>query len=137
MTNLRLQKVLYFLQGFAFQRYDLPLFPDRIEAWTYGPVVPYVYAHFASLGGETIPRYRGDEQIASCVQLDKYDSFQDKQTLPEFIDSCLELLSQYTTSQLVTKSHEAQSPWEHIWSGGAGKFQEIPLPSIRSYFLNV
>ena len=137
MTNLRLQKVLYFLQGFTFQRYDLPLFPDRIEAWTYGPVVPDVYAHFASFGGETIPRYRGAEQITPCVQLDKYDSAQEKQTLPEFIDSCLELLSQYTTSQLVAKSHESRSPWALIWSGGDGKFQEIPLPSIRFYFRDV
>lgn len=136
MTNLRLQKVLYFLQGFAFQRYDLPLFPDRIEAWTYGPVVPNVYAHFASSGSEPIPRYRGVDQITSCVQLDKYDSSQDKQTLPEFVDNCLELLSPYTTSQLVAKSHESRSPWAHIWSGGTGKFQEIPLTFIRSYFRN-
>ena len=43
MTNLRLQKLLYFAQGWYLSRYGKPLFQDEIEARKYGPVVPKIY----------------------------------------------------------------------------------------------
>ena len=39
MTNLRVNKLLYFAQGECLRRLGYPLFDDDIEAWTYGPVV--------------------------------------------------------------------------------------------------
>ena len=33
MTNLRLQKLLYFAQGWYLARYGKPLFQEEIEAW--------------------------------------------------------------------------------------------------------
>jgi uncharacterized phage-associated protein len=46
LTNLKLQKLLYYAQGWYLALYDKPLFPDRIEAWPHGPVVPPVYGRF-------------------------------------------------------------------------------------------
>ena len=50
MTNLRLQKLLYFAQGWHLARYGKPLFDDDIEAWQYGPVVPSVYNAYKQYG---------------------------------------------------------------------------------------
>ena len=50
MTNLKLQKMLYYQQGFHLAYFGTPLFDDEIEAWMYGPVVPSVYNHYKGNG---------------------------------------------------------------------------------------
>ena len=46
ITNLKLQKVLYFVQAYYLAKLNRPLFPDNIEAWEYGPVIPSVYRKY-------------------------------------------------------------------------------------------
>lgn len=49
LTNLKLQKLLYYAQAWHLVFRQEPLFTDRIEAWRHGPVVPSVfrqYRHF-------------------------------------------------------------------------------------------
>ena len=43
VSNLRLQKLLYFVQAQFIVQKDAPCFTERMEAWDYGPVVPEVY----------------------------------------------------------------------------------------------
>ena len=46
ITNLKLQKLLYYLQGYYLAVFEKPLFDVEIEAWQYGPVVPNAYYEF-------------------------------------------------------------------------------------------
>lgn len=46
ISNLKLQKLLYYMQGFHLALFDAPFFNETIEAWTYGPVVPVVFREF-------------------------------------------------------------------------------------------
>ena len=39
LTNLKLQKILYFAQAEHLKKYNQKLFNQDIEAWQYGPVV--------------------------------------------------------------------------------------------------
>jgi uncharacterized phage-associated protein len=55
ITNLKLQKLLYYAQGFYIALYDGPLFSDDLEAWTYGPVVPDIYHQYKRYGSGVIP----------------------------------------------------------------------------------
>jgi uncharacterized phage-associated protein len=48
ISNMKLQKLLYYQQGFHLAYFGAPLFDEEIEAWMYGPVVPCVYDHFKS-----------------------------------------------------------------------------------------
>ena len=48
VTNLRLQKLLYFAQGWSLARYGKPLFDAPIEAWKFGPVVREVYNEYSA-----------------------------------------------------------------------------------------
>lgn len=50
MSNMKLQKMLYYEQGFHLAYFNKPLFEDDVEAWMYGPVVPTVYHHYESCG---------------------------------------------------------------------------------------
>ena len=46
ISNLKLQKLLYYAQAWNLALYGKPLFRDRIEAWVHGPVVPPVFGAF-------------------------------------------------------------------------------------------
>jgi uncharacterized phage-associated protein len=43
MTAVKLQKLVYYSQAWHLVWEDKPLFPERIEAWANGPVVPALY----------------------------------------------------------------------------------------------
>jgi uncharacterized phage-associated protein len=55
ISNLKLQKLVYYAQGFSLALYDRPLFPERIEAWTHGPVVPGLYYEYKNYGSGALP----------------------------------------------------------------------------------
>lgn len=42
ISNLQLQKILYYIQR-EFLQQGMKAFPEEIEAWQFGPVVPEVY----------------------------------------------------------------------------------------------
>ena len=80
LTNLKLQKLLYYQQGFHLANFGTPLFKEDIEAWMYGPVVPCIYDHFREYGakglqydGEIISLTDPEEELFAQV----YDSFRD------------------------------------------------------------
>lgn len=54
ITNLKLQKVLYYAQGWALAVLGKPLFDEVVEAWKYGPVVPSIYHAFKKFGDGAI-----------------------------------------------------------------------------------
>jgi uncharacterized phage-associated protein len=43
ISNLKLQKLCYYAQGFALGKYGNPLFGDAIKAWGHGPVIPALW----------------------------------------------------------------------------------------------
>ncbi len=46
ISNLKLQKLLYYTQAWHLAIYDKPLFQDDLEAWVHGPVVNQTYHKF-------------------------------------------------------------------------------------------
>lgn len=55
ITPLKLQKLLYYCQGYALALTGGPLFAESIEAWRYGPVVPSVYREYNRYANSCIP----------------------------------------------------------------------------------
>ena len=49
ISNLKLQKMMYYQQGFHLAYFGTPLFDEDIVAWQYGPVVPSVYKEYNRL----------------------------------------------------------------------------------------
>lgn len=43
MSHMKLQKLCYYSQAWHLAWEGVPLFPERIEAWANGPVVPVLY----------------------------------------------------------------------------------------------
>ncbi len=48
ITNLKLQKLLYYIQGWYLGICKKPLFQENFEAWIHGPVIPEVYHTYKS-----------------------------------------------------------------------------------------
>jgi uncharacterized phage-associated protein len=99
ISNLKLQKLLYYAQGFNLALYDEPLFPESIEAWTHGPVVPEVYHEYKDFGSNAIP-------IPSNVDFSKYD-----QQTRELLDEVYSVYGQFSAWKLLSLIHE-EEPWK-------------------------
>lgn len=54
VSNLKLQKLLYYSQGWNLAYKGEPLFAERLEAWVHGPVCPAVYHDFKRFGFKPI-----------------------------------------------------------------------------------
>ena len=50
LTNLKLNKLVYYTQVESLRETGKPLFTDTVEAWDYGPVEPEVYRSFKLFG---------------------------------------------------------------------------------------
>lgn len=59
ISNLKLQKLLYYAQAWYLVNFDGPLFGDSIEAWDFGPVIPDVYRRYKRFGCNPI-KYHGE-----------------------------------------------------------------------------
>jgi uncharacterized phage-associated protein len=59
ISNLKLQKLLYYAQGFHLAMYARPLFADDIKAWEHGPVVSDIWREYNRFGSRPIPRPDG------------------------------------------------------------------------------
>lgn len=117
MTNLRLQKLLYFAQGWSLARYGRPLFNAPIVAWKYGPVVQEVYKRYNANSGNGI---FSDAGISSDA------------LTPEELSLLLDVSREYdrfSTSQLVDLSHVPGGPWAETPQSAV-----IPTGKIQQYF---
>ena len=56
LTNLKLQRLLYYAQAWHLALYDRPLFPDRFAAWATGPIQPEVYETHGGCGDGPLAR---------------------------------------------------------------------------------
>ena len=54
LSNLKLQKLLYFVHGRYLVETGTPLVKGDFEAWQYGPVHPLVYSAFKDFGANDI-----------------------------------------------------------------------------------
>jgi uncharacterized phage-associated protein len=55
MTNMKVQKLLYYAQSLHLVLFDEPLFEDEIQAWRYRSVCPLVYHFYSRFEAEQIP----------------------------------------------------------------------------------
>lgn len=98
MSNLKLQKMLYYEQGFHLAYFNKPLFEEEIEAWMYGPVVPSVYEHYKDNGQNGI--LPDEKNIIS------FNSKEENALFDEVFDA----YGAYSAIGLMNMTHQ-ESPW--------------------------
>lgn len=65
ISNLHLQKVLYYVQGTFMRLYGKKAFNNKIECWPYGPVVREVWNYFNNYGRFPIYNIRSTLSITN------------------------------------------------------------------------
>lgn len=139
VSNLRLQKLLYFVQAYylAFTDSHEPCFSDVIEAWEFGPVVPQVYHEFKCYGSGNIPTINSyfdyDENAIWSIKRIPYVSNVIPENDKKIIQGVVEQFSNYSTSALVELTHK-QKPWRSVYD--RSQKNEIKKSSIKEYFEN-
>ena len=81
ISNLKLQKILYFVQAEFLVSVGIPCFAEEIEAWDFGPVVPEVYHEFKIFGSADIPK-------SVCMNADEAILKKDKTMINDMVDQC-------------------------------------------------
>lgn len=126
VSNLQLQKMMYFLQTvYCRATGGELLFDDAFEAWPYGPVLSDVYTKYSDHGAEPIAERYDGADIAFC----------DDGDVSSFVDSGIESLRKKSPWELVRTSHAPGSPWFKVWNDGSGYKREIGNDLIKSYAL--
>jgi uncharacterized phage-associated protein len=102
ITNLKLNKLVYFTQVEALRKDGRPLFDDCIQAWEYGPVEPAVYFAFNQYGSNTIP-----------APTKAYD---DNSRMREIVAAVVRKFGNLTAFDLVRLSHRPGGAWYKAYS---------------------
>lgn len=116
ITNLQLQKILYFIQK-DFLKRGARAFSDDIEAWKFGPVVPNVYFYFCGFGAmpisisrDTVPNLTSDKNI---------------------IDNIVEAKRKLDPWIMVKETHKITGAWYKVYNDGKGNHCVIPVNLIK------
>ena len=137
ISNLKLQKVLYFIQAYFLtkKKDHTPCFDEKIEEWDFGPVVPEAYHEYKQYGSGDIPT------IESYIMFDENDiwnskriEFEDTTIADEdkaLIDKVIDKFADYSATDLVSLTHR-QSPWIDAYAPYQN--HEITIKAIREYF---
>lgn len=89
INNLKLQCVLYLLQGNALRNLGYPLFREDIVRWKYEPAIPVVFHEYLPYGTLDIPTIREYK----CFAPNKYRPVIRKYVPPHFNHAEIELIN--------------------------------------------
>ncbi len=135
ISNLKLQKLLYFVQAefLAFTDEKKPCFEEEIEAWGFGPVVPCVYQEYKQFGSANIPTIDEYYDISDDWNIVKtrYDNSIISDKHKDIINGIIQGFAEYSAAALVNITHQ-QAPWLDVYEEGMNNV--ITKSSIRRYF---
>lgn len=104
ISNLKLQKVLYFVQAQFLVFTGNCCFSDPITAWDIGPVIVPVYREYAMFGAASIPYSYNDAKI--------WIEPKDAELINSIIQASAEMSATYLTQVTL-----GQTPWKKTPSG--------------------
>lgn len=118
ITNLKLQKILYFAQAAFVSINDDALFADKIEAWKYGPVIKVIYDEFKVNGNQPI------ENGGSVPEMEE--------STMNFLNSIWEIYGKFSAAELVEITH-SHKPWKQAFFEGKDG-GEITVDALKAYY---
>ena len=116
ISHLKLQKLLYYTQGFYLAMKHRPLFREKIMAWNHGPVINEIYN-----------KYKGNGNNPLFADADFQETKIDE-TLKEFIHEIYQVFGQFSAWRLREMTH-SEPTWKNTLQS-----QEITHESMIEYF---
>ena len=121
MSNMKLQKLLYYCQGFHLALEGKELFEDDIEAWQHGPVVPVMFHKYKKYGSNGISKPIN------------FDSTVITESERMVINQVFEIFGKYSAWGLRNMTHK-EIPWKNVYRSNVSNLI-ISKESLKSYFL--
>jgi uncharacterized phage-associated protein len=151
LNSMKLEKLVYFANGWNLAIKGKPLIDEQVEAWSYGPVIPSLHYEFRQFGNEKITEPARTYQLAKDDGAEENDglvvlvpSLRDDPGNAEFTEALLariwEVYGKFTPIQLANMTHNEDAPWHRIveqYGGAAPRGTDIPPEMIREYFLGL
>lgn len=125
LSNLKLQKLLYYAQGHHLGKYGEALFADPIEAWAHGPVVKSEYHRLKGYGNGLI-------DVDSVVD-DDFD-WGDYRDVEQHLIAVWNTYGGYEAWALREMTHR-EAPWLDAFNGERNVC--ISEDALRSFFSRV
>lgn len=116
ISNLKLQKLLYYAQGCSLAVNNEPIFDDPIVAWQHGPVVEGVYHVYKRHGSNGIP-FEED-----------FDGSEFSKEENELLEEVYDEFGQYSAWKLRNMTH-SEFPWRNTMQNDV-----IPKTVIKEFF---
>jgi uncharacterized phage-associated protein/DNA-binding XRE family transcriptional regulator len=120
ITALKLQKLLYYAQGYALALLGQPLFRAPIKAWGNGPVVPGIWQRYRKHQANPIPAP------------DDFDVLSPSTKARAILDRVYGELGWFTAARLRNMTHE-ERPWMDTHTTD-DESPEIPRDLLTDYF---
>ena len=122
ITNLKLQKLVYYAQAWALALLGEPLFDEEVEAWAHGPVVDVVYQEYKGYGFSSLPPSSRKPQFTQQERV--------------ILEDVLAVYGEHSASFLEALTH-AEQPWKTVWGNRPATSRsrrEIPLERMREFY---
>lgn len=110
LSNLKLQKLLFFVHGQFLLEIGEPLVEGEFEAWQHGPVHPLAYAAFKEWGPRDIGA-RASRFDPVARTLSPIPSVTDPLVI-RYVFRVMGTLGSLSASQLRALTHKAGGPWQ-------------------------
>lgn len=128
VTQMKLQKLVYFANGIHLAQYGEPLIKENFESWDYGPVIPQIYQQFKIYGSSPIDDtslfFVFNPSAKNVLDLAVLD-----ENAKETISVTWKSLKDISAITLSAWTHKKGSPWEKHYQNGI-----IPNDEIKEYF---
>ena len=125
MTAMKLQKLVYYSQAWSLVWDEKPLFPERIEAWANGPVVPALYE-----------RHRGAFKVETWTSGDPRNLTESERGT---VDAVCRAYGDKSSQWLSDLTH-MEAPWRDARNGlppGERGNAEITHAALAEYYGNL
>ena len=116
ITNLSLQKIVYFCHVWSLVDQRRALLKHQFEAWQYGPVLQYLYREFKQFDREPIMgRAMKIDPKTGNRQVVRYELHEETYQL---LSRVVDFYSRLSSTELVKLSHVKGGPWDMAWNHG-------------------
>lgn len=126
ISNLQLQKILYYIQYEVLKKTGDIAFPDSIEAWQFGPVIPNIYYYFCGFGAR---------KINTAFLENEYDSVVNSE-IKEIFDRVIKEKSKLYPWDMVIETHKKNGAWDLTYNSGKGFKEIISIECIKKEIEN-
>lgn len=132
INNLKLQKLLYYVQAATLVEAGRKCFNSKIVAWQFGPAIPKAYHYYEEYGRNNIPNQGGYKTIKldnKTLRMSYTQPAEIDYTIKRIIRNVVDSYLNITNPLELSKKTRKKSPWKTTPLN-----QEIKCSKIGEYY---